>query len=384
MSQLQPEGTITPYQGYALLVTTVIGVEVIAFPRLISKEVGPDGIWIIFISGLITILLVYLMTRLCQQFPQQSITQFVPRILGSKHSPRLGRLLSAPLMLLLLISWLGIVAMITRSFGEVMVSAVLVETPIEFIMGTLCAIGAIVTSNRPEILARYAEFLLPFLYPPILLILFAVIQEGDWLNLLPLFQVNWHQVFKGLLHSLATFGGIKVILVFMAFYQQPQRAMHSHISAMVIIMIGYLGTFLSALSIFGKDEIVHLLWPTLEVVKQLRIPGGILERVESAVLVVWMVAVFTSITAMLGASVQLIISALRLQEHYRKWAALLGALIVYIVGILPSTVNQLFLWTYRVELLGVSIALVLPLFLFVVLKIRGGKGEIEQDEQPSV
>ena len=178
MSQLQPEGTITPYQGYALLVTTVIGVEVIAFPRLISKEVGPDGIWIIFISGLITILLVYLMTRLCQQFPQQSITQFVPRILGSKHSPRLGRLLSAPLMLLLLISWLGIVAMITRSFGEVMVSAVLVETPIEFIMGTLCAIGAIVTSNRPEILARYAEFLLPFLYPPILLILFAVIQKG--------------------------------------------------------------------------------------------------------------------------------------------------------------------------------------------------------------
>lgn len=384
MSQLQPEGTITPYQGHALLVTTVIGVEVVVFPRFLSREAGPDGIWIMLISGLITTFLVYLMTRLCQQFPRQSITQFVPRILGSKRFPLLGQLLSAPLMLLVLISWLGMVATITRSFGEVMVSAVLVNTPIEIIMGTLCATAAIVTSNRPEILARYAEFLLPFLYPPILLILFAVIQEGDWLNLLPLFQVNWHQVFKGLLHSLATFGGIKVILVFMAFYQQPQRAMHSHISAMVIIMIGYLGTFLSALSIFGKDEIVHLLWPTLEVVKQLRIPGGILERVESAVLVVWMVAVFTSITAMLGASVQLIISALRLQEHYRKWAALLGALIVYIVGILPSTVNQLFLWTYRVELLGVSIALVLPLFLFVVLKIRGGKGAIEQDEQPPV
>lgn len=382
MSQLQPEGTITPYQGHALLVTTVIGVEVLSFPRSISRIAGPDGVWILFISGLITILLVYLITRLCQQFPQQSITQFAPRILGTRRFPRLGRLLSAPLMLLLLISWLGISAMVARSFGEVMVSAVLVETPIEFIMVTLCGTAAIVASNRPEILARYAEFLLPFLYPPILLILFAIIQKGEWMNLFPLFQVNWNQVFRGFLQSLATFGGIKIPLIFMAFYKQPQRAMHSHISAMVIIVFGYVITFLSSLTVFGKDEIVHLLWPTLEVVKEIRIPGGIFERVESAVIVVWMVAVFMTLTTLLGVSVQLIISALRLKEHYRIWIALLCAAAMYVSGILPTTIDQLFLWSYWVELFGVGIAAALPILLLLIIKIRGKKGGIEQDEQP--
>lgn len=382
MSQDQPTGTITPYQGYALIVATIIAVEVLSFPRTLAKEAGPDGIWVLIIAGVISAFFLYLITRLGEKFPGKNIAQFAPQILGPKGSSWIGKILSFPLILAVGTAWIGVSAMVVRSFGEVMVGAVLLKTPLEFVMVSLCAAAAIVCSNRPEILARYAEFLLPFLYAPAILLFIAMLQKGEMENLLPLFQVNWNQLFNGLVKSVFAFSGIKIPLIFMAFYQQPQRAMHSHLTAIGVVIIGYLGTFISSLAVFGSDEIVHLLWPTLELIKEVRIPGGIFERVESAVIVVWMIAVFATITGILGAAVQLVLASLRLHERYRKWLAWMGATVIYVVGLLPSTVENLFLWAERLGLFSMLVSIVLPLLLLGVMRVRGMKGR-NYDEQSS-
>ena len=144
----QPNQSISLYQGYALVVSTMIGVGVLQFQRGIVKEAGPNGVWTILIGGLTALAEAWLVTLLMKRFPGKNIVQLTRGLLGTDKNPRLGTWLSLPFLGALSFFWLVSTAIVARTFGEVLIGAILPMTPMEVIIGTLIFSATFVVVQR--------------------------------------------------------------------------------------------------------------------------------------------------------------------------------------------------------------------------------------------
>ena len=80
-----PRRSVSPYQAYALMFGTVVGVGTLIFPRTMAKEVGTDGILVIPLVGLMAGFMIFLISKLGARFPGMSlvgITREVLRVEG--------------------------------------------------------------------------------------------------------------------------------------------------------------------------------------------------------------------------------------------------------------------------------------------------------------
>lgn len=360
-----------------MVLANPIGVGVLSMPAAIAKKVGSDGIWLVPLAGVAVAVGIYLITKLAVRFSDMHFVQYIPRILGSKRAPWVGIVLAVPIIAMIVGMWLFGVAMVSRIFGEVMVNAVLQHTPIQVIILTLVASGAVVAAQRSEVIARFNEILLPWVLVPFVLFLVAWVQRGEMENLFPLFQTGPNQWLQGLTSSVFAFAGYEVILNYMPDYQQPKKAMMLHLIAITGVTIMYWTTFMGSLSVFGPFELVRMNWPALELVKVTQIPGMILERLESAIISIWMVAVFSGLVVHLNSVINTTLTAFRWPDRYRKWIALGCVPVLYVIAIWPpdvQSVSRIQNWV-GVGLFGM--ATVVPAFLLIIASLRKIKGGSE-------
>ncbi|MEX2103941.1 MAG: GerAB/ArcD/ProY family transporter, partial [Bacilli bacterium] len=124
---------ISPRQSGSLIASTLIGVGVLTLPR-VTASAAHEAAWLATLLGsIIAVVALIIITKLGFRFPQKSIVSYSAIILGPKKKKWkvIGRILSAPFILCLFGFWTISTAMVARTFGEVVVTAVLLETPIE-------------------------------------------------------------------------------------------------------------------------------------------------------------------------------------------------------------------------------------------------------------
>lgn len=378
-----PKRSISSYQAYALMIGTVLGVGTLIFPRPMAKEVGTDGILVIPLVGLMAGFMIFLISKLGARFPGMSLVGITREVLGAKRNPWPGRILSIPFFAFFVGYWVMAMATVTRTFGQVLATAVYKRTPVVVLMLLLVAAAAFVSHSRADVLARFNEFLLPLVYAPGILLVGALIQVGEVEHLLPLFQADWKQLVKGMSTALYAFSGFEVALIFMSVYQQPKKALRPHLTALFVIsMFGYWFTYVASLAVFGKEELTRLAWPVLELMKVVEVPGGILERLESAVLAIWVIAVFTTLANMIFAIVHTLHVALGLADRHRKWVTLTVVSVIYGLALKPENLYEVNQWSQWISYLWFFSTFFIPLVLYVIARIRGKRGERE-DESPT-
>jgi spore germination protein len=369
--------TVSTYQAFALITSAMIGIGVLSMPQAVAKDAGPDGMWIFPLGGLLVALGTFFVTKLGQRFPDLHFVQYIPRILGSKRAPWLGKIMAAPLIVISLFLWLLSSALVSRLFGEGLVSTVLQRTPLQFIIFTMIAVGTVVAAQRTEVIARFNEFLLPFLFIPFVLNLITWLQRGELENLLPLFQVEPKQLLRGLLTSFFSFAGFELVINYMPNYQRPQKAMIGHMTGIAVVTVLYWTTFMASLATFGPFELVRMAWPTYELIKVASIPGNILERLESAIITVWMVAVFTTLIINLNTVINATMVAFRWPDRYRKWIALGCVPVLYVIAVWPPDMKTAFLVRDWIGIVLIGYAVLVSAFLLIIAGIRKIKGGTE-------
>ncbi|SHE60833.1 spore germination protein [Seinonella peptonophila] len=375
---------ITSYQTYALFLMTIIGTGVLSMPRRMATHVGTDGIWVIFLSGVVTWIIVYVMTRLCQRFPDQTLVEFTEEICSTRRIRWVGKVGKYVVLLFFAIGWLFVLAMVVRTFGEVIVSTILQRTPIEVIIMSFLLFAVSIAGSKIELIAKFNELLLPLLLIPIFFFIIALFQKGKVINLLPLFQVHWSAVIAAVFDTVTDFVGFHTILVFMAFYQNVDKAVKRHTISLIIVVLNYWLAIVTSYSLFGVDELKHILWPTSETVRPVFVPIQILERLEAGMIVVWMVASFTTMTNILAAFVESAMRTFTIRESNRKWTAIILILPIFFFSMLPENIHQLNRMSTWLGRYTFFVDLLIPFILLMFAIMRRKKGEKQHEQANSM
>lgn len=331
----------------------------------------------------------YFITKLTQRFPRQTFSSYIPEILGSKRYRWVGHLLSIPIFTLFVIYFLFIISTNIRIFGEVLVSAVFENTPLSavIIMFLLTAIPAAMA--EPYLLAKVNLFLLPFTTIPFLILFYAAFQKGEWVQLLPIFPIEWSMIFQAIITVIFAFAGYELVIYIAGHYQNSDKAARSHFLVILGVTITYALNYLICLSVFGLDELKNLMWPSFEIAKETYAPMLLLERLEFALLIVWLVNVFACVSNFFMVLVRMIIEIYRFPDKASKWVTWFLVPVIYALAIYPKNFMDLMRWKRWVTLGHLTIVgiLIILLLVAVIRKKKGARqevgAEVEGSSRPS-
>ncbi|MBA4551626.1 endospore germination permease [Thermoactinomyces vulgaris] len=370
---------ITSYQAFTLLYSTIFGAGVLSLPRSVGESAGNDMIWVILLSGVVVAILVYLMTRLCQRFPGMTLVQFAPYILGSRKRKWVGYVISFPFLLMVALFFVMGTASVVRIFGETVVTTMLPRTPVEAVMLIFLLAAAFGAGSDLGVIAKLNEFLFPITLIPFLSMIYALFQSGEITNILPLFQLDPMVLPKALMGGAFAFAGFQVVMIFSGFYQQPEKMKKANMISILAITISYWYLCAISLSVFGIDEVKNLMFPVLEVAKVVKMEDILFERIESAILSIWLVAGYTSVVNLFSALVQIIIEYFRLSERYRRWIAFLAVPVFLYLALIPENTQEVGIYADRIGLYDGVISVIIPVVLLLVAVIRKKKGEVRDE-----
>ncbi|HET7629644.1 MAG TPA: endospore germination permease [Bacillales bacterium] len=366
---------ITSRQQMALITSTLIGAGVLTLPRQASEE-AHQAAWIAtLLGGLFAFLVTWAITRLALRFPGKTFVEYIGDLLGVKKSETVGKYIGLPITLFYIAIWLAMAITSTRLFGETIVSAVLTNTPIQVIIGTLLFTVFFYMMVEVEVVARFNELLLPLIIVPLVLIAFLTMQNIHLTNMLPLISVNWLAFVKSVGTQIFAYQGLSVMLLFMAFVQRGDNT-RATAAGIGLPVLSYVMIVFASVGVFGFEELQHLTWPTLELIKSSDIRLFLLQRVESGFVVVWVVAVFTTVGNLCYGACFAAAQCLptKKEDKARKWIAVFVLPIVFIVSLLPQSVYALFRWLSFIGYVGL-IAFVLPVVMLLLAVVRKqGKG----------
>lgn len=367
--------TYSLWQQTALITSTLIGVGVLTLPRTATSVLYEAG-WISPLLGsLPAFFAIWMIARLSRRFPGMTFVQYSPIVFGSSARPRLGRWISFPLVLIFLLIVYVTTAITSRIFGEVVVTAVLLDTPLEVVIISMFVLAFLLCQHDEEVVVRVNELLLPLIVFPVLFIAIVSFQKAEWNNLLPLLRTPAHSVVKGALEAGYSYQGYEIMLIYYAFAQQNSNKVKAGMFGIGIALVVYTLIVVVGISVFGYEELQKLTWPTLELVKTTKVPGLILERLESAFLAVWVAAVFTTVANVYYAFILGLRQLLGRGVAFQRVSSGVLLIPLFFIALWPQNIVEIFTFANYMSSLGIIVALGIPILHWIVLVVRGMRRE---------
>lgn len=358
----EEHGSITPYQMTAIAVGSIIGVGVLAFPRLLVEQAGTAAPLAALLGAIPPALAWLAWVKVGKRFPQQTPAEYIFTLTG--------RIIGWPYAFLGMIFVLTLTGLTVREFGAVVKTSVLPNTPIEVSISLLLLATAYFIRYDVQVFARVYEIFLPLMLAPLTLIGFLSLKNARFTYLQP-FTTTWLGLLKGI--AMASVGYIAFLIgpFLLPSMNRPKEAVKSGLWGIGLSLFVYMLAVTASLAVFGPEEMRHIIWPTFELVKTTTVPGFILERLESAFLGIWVAAVFTTVSATYYALVVTITQLFRLGDHKVFVIPLIP--IIYMIAMAPASIHSLYRIVTITGLVGVVIVQGTA-FLFVLLAAIKKKG----------
>lgn len=356
---------ISTPQAVVVVTNFIIATGILTLPRSTVEKVKTPDVWITVILGaLISIIAGVIIVKLSQQFPEKTFYQYNQEILGKW----VGRLLS----LIIIFYFIVTSGFQVRSMAEVTSFYLLEGTPIWAIIMPFMWISLYLIMGGINSIARLFEIIFPVTVVFFLLVVAFSYKLFEIDNLRPVLGSGITPVLKGIQTTTLAYSGTEIMLILVAFMQQPNKAVKAIIIGTSIPMFFYVFLVLMVIGALSIDGVIVRTWPSIDLVRSFEISGLIFERFESLLLAIWLMQIFATYTISFYAA------ALGLAQLFNKAIKPFsyGLLpVVYIIAMTPKTINDLFKLG---DMLGNTITLfiligVLPLFLIMVIKRKGGK-----------
>ncbi|GAA0852956.1 endospore germination permease [Bifidobacterium pullorum subsp. gallinarum] len=362
---MQASSHITERQVGAVVISAIIGVGILALPRIAAEEANTGAPLVTLLGIGIAFIGLLLLTLLGIRFPRESIFEYGQRIIG--------RPLAYVFNTCLAVFFILLTALAVREFGEVITSAVLRRTPTEVTIITMMILVVMATRQKLLKFTYFHVFYLPFILVPGLAIVLVSLQNAELLNLQPIIGNIPARYGKGALTIAALFQPAFIVTLLIPAMQTPKKAIKSFLGGIFISGTLYMLIVCAAVAVFGPHEINHLMWPTLELARATTIPGDTLERLDAIFIIVWVVSVFTSLAASYYISINGAQKVFGSQDH--RFISHFFLPIVFILAMIPKSVFSLYVFVEIVGIIGLALTIGYPFILLIVALLRKVRGE---------
>ncbi|TRM11548.1 GerAB/ArcD/ProY family transporter [Lentibacillus cibarius] len=341
----------------------VVGIGIITLPRTLAEPTnGVDGVFALVIGGTFAILMTWVVAKLAVQFPRESFFSYASS-LTSKPVAVLFTLLFA-------IYGLSTTVYQTRAIASVSEEYLFERTPFGAVSLTFLLIVIYAVSG-----SRVGLFRLNMLFFPIVVfisLLVILLNIGLFIpeNLLPVLTTDFSSQWNALIKSTFSFMGFGVLLFYTSLVKSPRNVPKKAAIGMSVAVVLYIMIFVMFIGVFGNLAAANLLHPTVELAKDVQIPGGFFERFESLFFVIWIMAIFNT-TVMFFDSAIFALNALFKKNRKMQLIFILSPLI-YIAGMIPQSTNEISALGTFISMYGLAVVSSTVAVLVIAWKMRGG------------
>ncbi|OPJ54806.1 GerAB/ArcD/ProY family transporter [Alkalithermobacter paradoxus] len=353
---------ITTSQAITFLMICIIGAGTLTLPRNLVDEVGGDGLFILIISTLLSIILGYFLYKVVSYFPNRSFME-ISSILLTKP-------IAYILAIILTMQYTLLGGLIFRILAEVTKMYMLRNTPTEVIIITMLIVCIYAIRSGIESIARLSQIFIPLSIIPIVLVLIPEMRHVDITNLLPLFQTDPSKIIPSIQSTLFSFAGFEIMILIGVFLSRPSRGFEIQYKTLIPVGLLYIFIFIVTIGLFGQVETSHTVWPTLTLVKLVDVPGAFMQNLDAIVMASWVILIFMSIVLTMYSSNLLICDMFSLREA--NFIVLLLAPIIYFIALYPSNLAQVYdMFSHPIAVIGESILIIAtPTLLYLVFLIK--------------
>lgn len=358
---MHKKNTISNNQIKNLLITSVIGVGILSLPSNMASILDNDGWLAILVGGLLIVPLIFMVDRLFKMFPNKDIFQIGEEVLG--------RILFTILLIVIIIYTILTLAYAIRVFGEVIKGYLLDRTPIKVIIITMLLAACYLARAEIEVLGRMATMVYPILIGLIIFLVLISIAEGDFTNILPVFNADFTLLPKGILISLFSYAGYEIILLAYTTSDNKKDALKYTLRGLFIVIGMYVITFFSTLSQLGVNQLKRRIWPTIAIANEVDLPGYFIENLDGIVLTLWVLIVYTTLGPILYTGGRALAYIFNTRSHDIFILPLIP--LIYIVSIIPD--NIISVYENMGIILGYMViisAMAIPIFIYLVALIK--------------
>lgn len=361
--KLMPNDRITNSQAAVILINYILAAGILTLPRLTVEKVQTPDAWIsVIIGGLIAMAAGIVIVKLSQRFPGKTIYQYSKDLLGHW----IGGILS----LLIVGYFIVLSALEVRTLSEVTSLFLLEGTPSWAIMIPFIFVGLYLITGGINPIARLFGIIFPVTVVIFLLVVFLSLGIFELDNLRPVLGLGIPPVLKGIKTSVLAYLGPEIMLILLAFMQEPKQAGKIVIIGVSIPLLFYVTIVVMVIGALSVDGVVTRTWPSIDLIRSFEIQGLLFERFESLLLTIWIMQIFATFTISYYAAV-LGLSQL-LQNFFHPFKYVLFPAI-YLIAMTPKSVNDMFKMGDKIGNAALYLFGLLPILLLLLAKFKGQK-----------
>jgi spore germination protein KB len=353
---------ISVRQLLALFVVSRLSLTLINYGA--DPQVRQDVWWENGFDALLTVAIAWLLNRLWQRFPQQTLTQVARTVLGQVA----GRLVALLCALALLLS----LSLTLRLTAEVFLVASLPATPISMLMFPLTAVAVWSVRSGLEVLGRTAEVIFPIVTGSVLVVFLLLLKDIRFEQLLPLEILS-----TGPLPHLRSMVGVvaRTVELFsvgmlVPFVRERSRLLRTVVMAETWLAVIWVIMAISIIGILTGDFQAYP-FPWYVAARSVA-PTEFLERLDGLVLAVWVLGIYIRVALLLWTTTATVADALGVRE-YRTLVSPVAVLAVAYAFPVGQSMPEVFdlLRPAIFTPFGLSFVVLLPIALLLLAWVRG-------------
>ncbi|QQK81446.1 GerAB/ArcD/ProY family transporter [Salicibibacter cibi] len=332
------------------LLAATPSVGFLSSPRELTEVMQTADSWIVIILyGFLTMVVISLYTHLQRKYPGQNLLEFIGQ-------GKFGYWISKGLALFFVIFFVSLMAYQLHIFGDVVKLYLLIYTPSEFTTALIVLLAAYAVSKGTQGIIHLNLMFVPITFLVIIFMLAFNIPNVNLHELRPLFPEGVSPILRGMTVAFPAFIGIEMLFFFMSSMKASQiRAFPLNVSIMILMTLNVLVT-MGCIAIFSLQSTKLITFPTVELAKEIEIPGGFFERVESLMLTVWVMSIFNAL------SISYLLAVHNIQAHFvprvnKIWVTASVAFIVICLAFVPQSITEAFIMRHWVNSLGLILIL---------------------------
>ena len=357
---IEVKDRITAVQAMIIIVNYTVAAGVLTLPRTTVEASGTPDVWIsVLVGGLLSFITSFIIVKLSQRFPGQTIYQFIGKIIGKPLGMIIGLLIAG--------YFLCAAAYEVRSVQEVTSFFLLEGTPSWALDAIFLWIAFYLCRGGINSISSMCRLIVPITWTIFIGVCFLSFHIFDLNNLRPVLGEGMEPVWKGIKPTAMTFTAGEAMLFVVAFMEKPQKAVKVIIAGSCISTFFYILAVVMTIGAFSIDGVVTRTWPLLDMVRSFEVNYLIFERFESLLLAIWILQIFCTFCIAFFAATLGVSQILR--KNFLNCLLVLLP-IVYMVSRLPRDLGALFSLGTGLGNWMIVLFSLFPLPLLIILYLR--------------